>query len=119
MDAFTASYTGLSEPDGFNALVMGADLGWREVSVLRAIGRYLRQAGVTYSQTYVAQALSANVDLARQLVALFGPSSIPSCDAEHGRPGRGRSRTIRDKIKPAWTTSPAWTTTGSSAPTWR
>ena len=71
MDAFAASYAGLSEPDGFNALVMGADLPWRDVSLLRAIGRYLRQVGVTFSQTYIAQALIANVDIARLLVPLF------------------------------------------------
>ena len=71
MDAFSASYVGESESDGFNALVMGADLDWRDVSVLRSIGRYLRQVGVTYSQTYFAQALSSNVDIARQLIQLF------------------------------------------------
>ncbi|HWJ52243.1 MAG TPA: NAD-glutamate dehydrogenase domain-containing protein, partial [Propionibacteriaceae bacterium] len=71
MDAFSASYLGQSEPDGFNALVMSADLQWREVTLLRAVGRYLRQVGVTYSQTYIAQALTANVDLARLLVSQF------------------------------------------------
>ncbi|HEX8489093.1 MAG TPA: NAD-glutamate dehydrogenase [Propionibacteriaceae bacterium] len=69
--AFDASYSGLSEPDAFNALVMGAELSWREVSVLRVVGRYLRQAGNIYSQTYIARALSANVDLARLLTRLF------------------------------------------------
>ena len=34
MDAFSASYVGDSESDGYNALVMGADFDWREVSVL-------------------------------------------------------------------------------------
>ena len=71
MEAFAASYAGQSEPDGFNALVMGADLSWRDVSLLRTVGRYLRQAGVTYSQTYIAHAMSTNVDIARQLVRLF------------------------------------------------
>ena len=71
MAAFSASYSGLSEPDGFNALVMGADLEWRQVSILRVVGRYLRQAGSTYSQTYVAAALAGNVDLARLLSQLF------------------------------------------------
>ncbi len=71
MDAFRASYSGQTEPDRFNALVMGADLTWRQITVLRAIGRYLRQAGVTYSQTYIAQALNTNKDLARLLVKLF------------------------------------------------
>ena len=50
---------------------MGADLDWREVSLLRSIGRYLRQVGITYSQSYFAQALSSNVDIARHLVQLF------------------------------------------------
>ena len=71
IDAFSASYVGESESDGFNALVMGADLDWRDVSVLRSIGRYLRQVGFTYSQSYFAQALSSNVDITRQLIQLF------------------------------------------------
>jgi glutamate dehydrogenase len=71
MDAFSASYRGLSEPDGFHALVMRADLHWREVTLLRAVGRYLRQVGLAYSQTYIAQALSSNVDLARLLITQF------------------------------------------------
>ena len=71
MEAFSASYVGDSEPDGFNALVMGADLDWRDVTVLRAVGRYLRQVGITYSQSYFAQALSSNVDITRQLIQLF------------------------------------------------
>ena len=71
IDAFSASYIGESESDGFNGLVMGADLEWRDVSVLRSIGRYLRQVGFSYSQSYLAQALSSNVDIARQLIQLF------------------------------------------------
>ena len=71
MDAFAASYVGDSESDRFNALVMGADLNWRDVTVLRSIGRYLRQVGITYSQSYFAQALSSNVDITRHLLLLF------------------------------------------------
>ncbi|HEY5822184.1 MAG TPA: NAD-glutamate dehydrogenase, partial [Propionibacteriaceae bacterium] len=89
MDAFSASYSGLSEPDGFNALVMGADLNWRQVSLLRAIGRYLRQVGVTFSQTYISQALTTNVDLARQLIGLFEAKFDPDAGLDAGsRSGR-------------------------------
>ena len=77
MDAFSASYRGQTEADGFHALVMRADLGWRDVTLLRAVGRYLRQVGVTYSQTYIASALAANVDLTRQLVSLFATRFDP------------------------------------------
>ncbi|MCW2812167.1 MAG: gdh, partial [Friedmanniella sp.] len=80
MAAFEASYSGLSEPDAFNALVMGANLSWRQVGMLRAVGRYLRQAGSTYSQTYLAQALSSNVDIARTLVTLFETRFDPALD---------------------------------------
>jgi glutamate dehydrogenase len=100
MDAFSASYVGESESDGYNALVMGADLDWRDVSVLRSIGRYLRQVGVTYSQSYFAQALSTNVDIARQLIQVFRTRFDP-------KTGQGvKARTaatneLLDKIKNA------------------
>ena len=98
MEAFAASYAGHSEPDRFNALVMGADLGWRQVGILRAIGRYLRQAGSTYSQTYVAQALSANVEIARLLVELFATKFDP--DLELSKADRADEvEDLRDKIK--------------------
>jgi glutamate dehydrogenase len=71
MDAFSASYVGDSESDGYNALLMGADFDWRDVSVLRSVGHYLRQVGITYSQSYFAQALNSNIDIARQLLQLF------------------------------------------------
>ncbi|QGN32167.1 NAD-glutamate dehydrogenase [Microlunatus sp. Gsoil 973] len=82
MDAFQASYTGQSEADPYNALVMGADLGWREVSLLRAIGRYLRQGGITYSQTFIASALADNVAISRQLVAMFAARFDPDLDLD-------------------------------------
>ena len=89
MEAFSASYRGLTEADGFQALIMRADLHWRDVTVLRAVGRYLRQVGVTYSQSYIASALAANVDLTRQLVTLFATRFDPE------RPLDERTRAAR------------------------
>ncbi|MDN5771097.1 MAG: NAD-glutamate dehydrogenase, partial [Microlunatus sp.] len=100
MDAFAASYRGRSEPDLFNALVMGADLNWRQVGILRAIGRYLRQTGSTYSVAYVARALSANVDIARKLVELFETKFDPGL--ELSRADRADEvEDLRDTIKSA------------------
>src|SRR5918997_3612663 len=98
MEAFSASYRGLSEPDGFHALVMGADLHWREVTLLRAIGRYLRQVGVTYSQTYIASALSANVDIARLLVTHFETRFDPELPFDHAT-RVARAAELAEKIK--------------------
>ncbi|HEV2999120.1 MAG TPA: NAD-glutamate dehydrogenase [Solirubrobacteraceae bacterium] len=70
-DAFGRVWRGEVEDDGFNALVLRARLTWRQVVVLRAIARYLRQAGTTFSNRYMEQALTAHPDLARALVELF------------------------------------------------
>jgi glutamate dehydrogenase len=70
-DAFARAWRGSVENDGFNRLVLGAELTWREVALLRAIAKYLRQTGSTFSQAYMEEALAENPDLARLLVELF------------------------------------------------
>ncbi len=70
-DAFIRIWHGDVENDGYNRLVLGALLTWREITVLRAVARYLRQAGTTFSDHYVEQALVAHADIAKLLVRLF------------------------------------------------
>ncbi|HET7399984.1 MAG TPA: NAD-glutamate dehydrogenase [Intrasporangium sp.] len=70
-EAFRAVWVGEAESDGFNALVLGAGLGWRQVVILRTVAKYLRQTGSTFSQSYVASALRAHPAIARSLVELF------------------------------------------------
>jgi glutamate dehydrogenase len=70
-DAFARTWRGEAEDDGFNRLVLTAQLTAREITVLRAIAKYLRQAGSTFSQDYMEDALAAHPAIARRLVALF------------------------------------------------
>ncbi|HYZ28264.1 MAG TPA: NAD-glutamate dehydrogenase [Thermoleophilaceae bacterium] len=70
-DAFIRAWNGEVENDGFNRLVLEAGLGWRQIGVLRAIAKYLRQAGTTFSDTYVERALTAHPVIARSIVELF------------------------------------------------
>jgi glutamate dehydrogenase len=70
-DAFARAWRGTVENDGFNHLVLGAELTWREVALLRAIAKYLRQAGSTFSRAYMEEALAGNPELVRLLVELF------------------------------------------------
>jgi glutamate dehydrogenase len=70
-DTFARTWRGDTEDDGFNALVLTAQLTAREIAVLRAIAKYLRQAGSTFSQDYMEEALAAHPGIARQLVELF------------------------------------------------
>jgi glutamate dehydrogenase len=69
--ALAALWRGQVEDDNFNALVLDAGLSWRQVVVLRAYSRYLRQTGTRFSQNYISQALRDNPVIARQLVRLF------------------------------------------------
>jgi glutamate dehydrogenase len=70
-DAFINTRNGLAENDGFNKLVLGAQLSWREIIILRAYAKYLRQAGFRSSQPYIEQALVNNSEITKDLVALF------------------------------------------------
>ena len=70
-EAFEAMWSGRVEADSLNQLVLAAELSAREISILRAYSRYLRQAGFTFSLAYVQQTLVAHPALARGLVRLF------------------------------------------------
>jgi glutamate dehydrogenase len=70
-DAFSALWRGDIDSDGFNALVLHAGLTWRQAMVLRAYAKYLRQTGITFSQSYIEQVLLGNATITRLLVRLF------------------------------------------------
>ena len=70
-DAFTRFWSGEFENDRLGALVLRAGLTGREVSLLRALVKYLRQAGTTFSDSYLQQALTGNPAVARLLVERF------------------------------------------------
>ncbi len=59
-DVLHAVLESRAENDGFNRLVIGAGLGWREVVVLRAAAKFLRQAGLSFSLAYMQQTLARN-----------------------------------------------------------
>ncbi|MBL0779427.1 MULTISPECIES: NAD-glutamate dehydrogenase [Streptomyces] len=80
-EAFAATWTGAAENDGFNALVLGAGLTWREAMVLRAYAKYLRQAGSTFSQDYMEDTLRTNVHTTRLLISLFEARMAPERQA--------------------------------------
>ncbi len=70
-EAFEAIWLGKAENDAFNRLVLGARLSWREVSIMRAYARYMKQTVVNFGQSYVANTLGSHVDITRNLIALF------------------------------------------------
>lgn len=70
-DSFLQVLSGEVESDGFNRLVLAAGLAWRDVVISRAYSKYLRQAGIPFSQDYMAETLAKNPDIVRNLAKLF------------------------------------------------
>ena len=83
-EAFARAWRGEIENDDFNRLVLRANLTWREVTILRAYSKYLRQTGFTFSQAYIEQALSSNAAIAKSLVELFVARFDPANTVEAG-----------------------------------
>ncbi|MBS0365412.1 MAG: NAD-glutamate dehydrogenase [Proteobacteria bacterium] len=90
--AFAATWSGELENDGFNRLVLGADLTGRQIVVLRACCRYLLQTGVPFSQSSMERTLAANTAIARNLVRLFETQFDPAAD-----PGATRGAAARER----------------------
>ncbi|MCC7413556.1 MAG: NAD-glutamate dehydrogenase [Gammaproteobacteria bacterium] len=96
-EAFQRIWHDEAESDDFNRLVLLAGLGWREITLLRALARYSRQAGFTFSQAYMQAALAAHPQIVRQLLALF----IERHDPRRGEPAQERGAALVAQIEQA------------------
>lgn len=72
-----------AEDDGFNELVLGAQLNWREITILRAYAKYFRQIGFTFSQQYIEETCAAYPEIAKLLVVLFEHRFDPTLATLH------------------------------------
>jgi len=79
-DVFERVWRGEIENDGFNRLVLQAQLNWREIIIFRAYWKYLRQTGASFSLQYVEQALVNNPAIVKLLRDLFNASCNPALD---------------------------------------
>ncbi len=96
-DAIAAVWEGRNEADGFNGLVLGAGLSWRQATVLRAYAKYMRQGGTPFAQDYIEDALKGNVDITRGLVDLFETRFDPAYVGDRD----AASATLEEKIQRA------------------
>ncbi|MEW5704267.1 MAG: NAD-glutamate dehydrogenase [Pseudomonadota bacterium] len=70
-EAFRNIWNGDVENDLFNSLVVAAGLTSREIVILRAFRKYLRQIGIPFSQAYMSETLVRNAPISRMIVELF------------------------------------------------
>ncbi|WP_100657354.1 NAD-glutamate dehydrogenase [Alteromonas flava] len=69
--AFSQVWNNQLEDDGFNRLILGANLPGRNVTILRAYAKYMKQIGSSFSHDYIASTLAAYPLIAECLVNYF------------------------------------------------
>ena len=69
--AFSAVRERYIEDDRFNRLTLIAGLPWREIGVLRALAKYLRQIELPFNVGHIADILAHNPEAARLLTQIF------------------------------------------------
>jgi glutamate dehydrogenase len=87
-----------AESDGYNALILRTALGWREISAIRALSRYLRQIRAPFSQDYMWETLRKNTAITTSIVALFQARFDPRLVAT-GAERSARETAILDEIE--------------------
>jgi len=98
MTTFAHVWSGDVDNDGFNRLVLAADLDWREAMVLRTYARWFVQLGLPLSQTYMEEALASNPAAAGHLLKLFVARFDPGVPAPQRRRAETAQRRALDRL---------------------
>ncbi|MCB1518868.1 MAG: NAD-glutamate dehydrogenase, partial [Hyphomicrobiaceae bacterium] len=69
--AIHAIWDNLAESDPLNRLVVTAGFDWTRVTLVRAFAFYLRQIGLGFTHSYVANVLNSNAAITHDLIELF------------------------------------------------
>ena len=91
---FLVVMSGVAEDDGYNALVLVAGLMWRDVALLRAISRFLRQIRIAFSQDYMWATLRKHPTIAAAIVLLFYVRFDPRLDADKEQRGKAEAAAL-------------------------
>ena len=70
-DTFKNIWHGHAESDGFNKLVLGSEIGWREIAMLRGYARYMKQTRFGISEVSIAATLSRYINISQLLMKAF------------------------------------------------
>ena len=85
--------------DRFNALSQLAALNARQIEMLRAYQRYARQAGLSYSDSYIMDTLAKHADVTALLVALFEARFDPDFSQDRKTVQKECNKSIKSALK--------------------
>lgn len=97
-EGFRAVWERRVDDDGFNALIISANLNWRDVALLRAYAAYMKQIQFGYTGQFIAETLSRHGSICELLVSYF--YALLSLDAEAGDQQK-QSQRIRTQLHAA------------------
>ncbi|MBI3702904.1 MAG: NAD-glutamate dehydrogenase [Rhizobiales bacterium] len=100
--AFLTVMRGQAENDGYNALTLAGSLAWRDVALIRALSRFLRQIRVPYSQDYMWATLAKHAGIAADVVALFHARFDPFPSSSFRGTAEGREPGIQKQTQNAY-----------------
>ncbi|QFU76392.1 NAD-glutamate dehydrogenase [Halioglobus maricola] len=96
-DAFARIWYGEAESDSFNRLLIGTRLSWREIAMLRAYARYLRQLQFPYSVEYIAETMASHLHITARIVEMFLTRFSPVFDGDEDWRGE-RELSVEQRI---------------------
>ena len=97
---FISVWRGDADNDGYNGLTLSAGLDADAIRVLRALGRYLQQAGLPQGQEFVAATFNRFPAIAAGLHALFAARFDPAVDETAREAAAGAARqTVLDGLE--------------------
>lgn len=95
--SFGAAVSGAVESDSFDRLVLREGMHWRQVIVLRAYAKYMRQMGNTNSFEFMSDTLLGNPGVTRGLNALFAARFDPALGQDERAARQEQVRAELDK----------------------
>ena len=97
-EAFKQIINGVVDNDAFNKLLILGGLTSRQIIILRAISKYLKQTNLPFSQEYLEKALISQSHISRWLVELFGVKFAVSLDKLSVKQHKDYLKEFKDKF---------------------
>jgi len=99
VEGLEAVFAGDMENDGFNRLLLAANLPWEDVDLIRAFCGYSRQIGLRYKTSLVQDILLANPNMSGRLVRLFHARFDPGGNGKRRKQGDAAAEVVRDGLR--------------------
>ncbi|MGH8161618.1 MAG: NAD-glutamate dehydrogenase, partial [Gammaproteobacteria bacterium] len=79
-EVFLSLWSGETENDRINALVLSAGFNWRELRVIRAYAKYLLQTGMPFGAGYIEEVVATRFEVTAALLRVFETRFDPELD---------------------------------------